>query len=138
MYCSNQSIRGNKKMKCILQENFKESICFTSTRWIHGNPIIGVHASMLNSWEPNRWSSRQYVECMGNQSLEFTSACWIYGNTIVGVDTSMLNSRESNRWGSHQYVELMETQSLVSIASIGLGHMTKRSQFLLQRWFMEK
>ena len=28
MYCANENVRDNKKMKYFLEENFKESICF--------------------------------------------------------------------------------------------------------------
>ena len=47
MYCTDENIRDNKKIKYFLQENFKESICFWPTRGIHGNPIM-VHAHEVN------------------------------------------------------------------------------------------
>ena len=47
MYCANENIRDNKKMKYFLQGNFKESICFTLARGMHGNPIV-VHAHEVN------------------------------------------------------------------------------------------
>ena len=47
MYCANENMKGKKKMKYFLQENFKELICSTPAYWIHGNPIV-VHAHELN------------------------------------------------------------------------------------------
>ena len=74
--------------------------------------VYMLHINTLNSWEPNHWSSRQYVEFMGTQSLEFTPVCWMHGKPIVGVHVSMLNLWEHNRWSSHQYVEFTGIQSL--------------------------
>ena len=54
-----KNIRDNKNMKYFLRENFKESVCFTPARWIHGNPIGNVYevnlvdfaiASVMVAW----------------------------------------------------------------------------------------
>ena len=54
MYCANENIRGNKKMKCFLQENVK--VCFTLVRGIHENPIVvnvhEVNQPLYSSLEP--------------------------------------------------------------------------------------
>ena len=46
MYCANEKTRDNKKMKCYLQENLKESICFMPACLIHGNPIVALALEM--------------------------------------------------------------------------------------------
>ena len=47
MYCSNEKIKGSKKMKYFLQENFKKLVCFTLACWINGNPFV------VNAFEVN-------------------------------------------------------------------------------------
>ena len=55
-YFASENIRENKEVKYFLQENFKESICFTLVREILGNPIVMLRVSTWNSWESNRSS----------------------------------------------------------------------------------
>ena len=74
MYCINENIRDNKKMKHFLQENFKESICFTPICWIHGNPIVGVNC--INHWGWAAWWRDHNFFCKDDPSKNKSSRNW--------------------------------------------------------------